>query len=290
MPRFGLNRNKFQLPSRYYLLLLTILCVVLMLLSFFTDILTIPLSAAASYTIIPFQRGLDSAGRALNDRIEDLQQVHKVMALNEQLQEELDELRLLNSSLVQDRYELQKLRELMDIEKEVVDYERTGARVIGKDPGNWFSVFIIDKGKSDGLAVDMNVVAGNGLVGIITEVGFNWATVRSVIDDSSNVSGMVLSTSDTLMVSGDLKLMNEGAIRFSQLDDEDDQVSPGDEVVTSNISDKFLPGITIGYIGSIEKDPNNLTSSGTINPSVDFDHLDNVLVIRELKKGRRDVN
>ena len=86
--------------------------------------------------------------------------------------------------------------------------------MIGKDSGNWFSTFTIDNGSEDGIEVDMNVMAGSGLVGIVVEVGPSWAKVRSIIDDSSNVSGMVLSTSDRCIVSGDLSLMDDGQIRF----------------------------------------------------------------------------
>ena len=78
-----------------------------------------------------------------------------------------------------------------------------------KDSGNWFSTFTIDKGKNDGLDVNMNVIAGSGLVGIITDVGPNYAKVKCIIDDSSNVSGMVSTTEDNLTVSGSIKSMNE---------------------------------------------------------------------------------
>ena len=131
---------------------------------------------------------------------------------------------------------------------------------------------------------DMNVMAGSGLVGIVTNVGPNWAKVRSIIDDTSSLSGMVMSTSDTLIVSGDLELMDDGYIRFSQLIDEDDAVASGDQVVTSTISNKYLPGISIGYITEIEKDANNLTKSGFITPAVDFKRLTTVLVVTELKE------
>ena len=158
--------------------------------------------------------------------------------------------------------------------------------MIGKDAGNWFSSFLIDKGKNDGIDVDMNVMAGGGLVGIVTEAGPNWATVKSIIDDNSNLSGMVLSTSDRLIVTGDLELMNEGYIRFSQLIDNEDAVVQGDLVVTSRISNRYLPGISVGYITQINKDANNLTKSGYITPIVDFKHLDTVLVIKELKQQK----
>ena len=136
----------------------------------------------------------------------------------------------------------------------------------------------------------MNVIADGGLVGIITETGPDWATVRSIIDDSSNVSAMCSSTLDTCLVTGDLTLMDEGKLQFIQLNDKDDAVSVGEKIVTSNISDKFLKGILIGYISDISTDANNLTKSGYLVPVVDFAHLQEVLVIKAVKQTGKDDN
>ena len=76
--------------------------------------------------------------------------------------------------------------------------------------------FTIDKGSADGIKVNCNVLAGSGLVGLVTEVGPHYARVRSIIDNSSNVSAMILSTSDTCIVRGDLKLMDDGRLRFEK--------------------------------------------------------------------------
>ena len=130
----------------------------------------------------------------------------------------------------------------------------------------------------------MNVMAGSGLVGRVVDVGPNWAKVKSIIADDSNVSAMVLSSSDNMVVSGNLKLYASGVIEFGQLVDSADVVVEGDKVVTSNISDKFLPGILIGYINTINQDSNNLTKSGYLTPAVDFEHLEEVLVIMEQKQ------
>ena len=130
----------------------------------------------------------------------------------------------------------------------------------------------------------MNVMAGSGLVGRVVDVGPNWAKVKSIIADDSNVSAMVLSSSDNMVVSGNLKLYASGVIEFGQLVDSADVVVEGDKVVTSNISDKFLPGILIGYINTISQDSNNLTKSGYLTPAVDFEHLEEVLVIMEQKQ------
>ena len=156
--------------------------------------------------------------------------------------------------------------------------------LIAKDSSNWFHTFVINKGAEDGLLTDMNVMAGSGLVGRIVDVGPDWAKVMSIIDDNSNTSGMVLSTSDNLMVRGDLEQYAEGMIRFEMLIDNADRVVEGDKIVTSNVSDKYLPGILIGYIAKVNVDSNNLTKSGLITPAVDFEHLEEVLVITQLKQ------
>ena len=215
--------------------------------------------------------------------MDEINSLKGVQAENEELKKQVQDLTLEKNQLIADRYELQELRELYSLEDRFREYNKIGARVIGKDPGNWFSVFLIDKGKNDGIEKNMNVIAGDGLVGIVTEVGPDYATVRSIIDDASNVSSMVLSTSDTIMVTGDLKLLSSGKIRFSQLSNPDSKAAIGDEIVTSNISSKFLPELTVGYISSIETDPNNLTRSGTLTPAVDFAHLNTVMVIKSLK-------
>ena len=132
----------------------------------------------------------------------------------------------------------------------------------------------------------MNVIADGGLVGIITDVGPNWARVTSIISDEINVMGRVLSTEDNLIVSGDLASVKaNGTISFSQLLDTDDQGRVGHKGVTSAISDKYLPGLVIGYIQEMAADANNMTKSGTILPVVDFSHLNEVLVILDLKEN-----
>lgn len=160
--------------------------------------------------------------------------------------------------------------------------------MIGKDTGNWYSTFLINRGSSDGIAVDMNVIADGGLVGIVTETGAHWATVRSIIDDSSNVSATVTSISQNCMVTGDLQMMDDGKIRFIQLTDKEDQVQEGDKIVTSSVSNKFLKGILIGYISEVSTDANKLTKSGTIIPAVDFNDIQEVLVIKELKQQKTE--
>ena len=212
----------------------------------------------------------------------------KLAAENEDLQKQVDELQAKNTTLSQDQEELDRLRSLYNLDKDYSEYDKVAAQVIGKDTGNWYSTFLINRGSSDGIEVDMNVIADGGLVGIVTETGAHWATVRSIIDDSSNVSATVTSISQNCMVTGDLQMMDDGKIRFIQLTDKEDQVQEGDKIVTSSVSNKFLKGILIGYISEVSTDANKLTKSGTIIPAVDFNDIQEVLVIKELKQQKTD--
>lgn len=278
------RKSKFSLPSKYILLLLTILCVGLMFVTFVTNVTLEPVQAVSGYVIVPVQKGINEIGSWFSDRTDYRRTIRELQEENLELTARINELTIENSELVQDTYELGRLRELYSLDEKYPDYNKVAARVIGKDPGNWFSTFMIDKGTDDGITIDCNVIADGGLVGIVTRVGKDWASIRSIIDDSSNVSAMVLSTSDTCFVKGDLEQMNEGQIQLIDLLDEEDKIQVGEEIVTSNISVKYLEGIPIGYISELSYDSNKLTKSGTITPIADFQHLQEVLVITDKKE------
>lgn len=278
------KREKFHLPSKYLLFILTALCVAMMVLSFTTNFLAVPLNYISSFLIVPFENGLTSVGTYTLEKTQQLQELRSVLKENEQLKEQINELTIENTRLQQEKYELTKLRELYELDAEYEEYSKIGARIISRDASNWYSSFVIDKGSEDGIQVNCNVIAGSGLVGRVVEVGPNHAKVISVISDGVNTSGMILASGDNLIVTGNLATMEEGKIEYSQLMDSKNRVTVGDKVVTSNISDQYLPGLLIGYISSISTDSNNLTKSGYLTPVVDFEHLNEVLVIKELKQ------
>lgn len=274
-------KNQSSLPSKYLLLILAIVCVLLLGIDHFTG--GGPLRFIGNYTIIPMQKGISYVGRWMSDLSDNFETLDEIKKENEELQAKVDDLTIDNTRLRQEQYELDRLRELYKLDANYSDYEKIGAHVIANNGTNWFSDFTIDKGSNDGVKVDCNVLAGSGLVGIVTEVGPDYARVRSIIDDASNVSGMVLSTSDTCMVRGDQKLIADGRIRFEKLKNNDNDIEVGEQIVTSHVSDRFVQGLFIGYISEIEVDSNNLTRSGYITPAVDFSKLQEVLVITTTK-------
>ena len=277
------KKNQTSATNRYLLVGLSLLCILMMVFSSFSEKVSGPFKVLANYTVIPLQQGINQIGGWLGDLSDNFETLQQLRTENEKLQEQVDSLVTENSTLQEERYELERLRELYQLDQNYSDYEKTAAHVIGKDSGNWFSTFTIDKGSEDGIEVDMNVMAGSGLVGIVVEVGPSWAKVRSIIDDSSQVSAMAQQSGDTCIVSGDLRLFKEGRLRLSYME-KDDDVKDGDMIVTSNISGKFLPGILIGYATDITVDyHDNLTKSGYLIPAARFDRLQEVLVITDLK-------
>ncbi|RKM57477.1 rod shape-determining protein MreC [Butyrivibrio sp. CB08] len=275
----------FTLPSKYLLFILTFICIGTIFVTFNTSAFTGPLNSFAGVFVVPFQKGITTVGTFLQDTTDKLSSITQLLDENEKLKEQIDELTIANTNLEQEKYELTELRNLYELGSLYEDYQKTGARIIAKDAGNWYHAFVIDKGSDDGIQIDMNVIADGGLVGRVIDVGPDWAKVQSIIADNASVSGMVLSSSDNLIVSGDLEQYRQGYITFSKLVDDADKVSIGDKIVTSNISDKYLPGILIGYISTIDDDSNNLTKSGKITPAVDFEHMNMVIVLLDLKKN-----
>ena len=277
-------KEKFTLPSKYLLFLLTCICIAIMLLSFNAPAVNAPFNTVAGFLLVPFQNGIAEVGGWISDKSNQLLELKDVLEENQRLKEEVDRLTIENTKFQQERYELNQLRQLLKLDEEYSEYEKVGAQIISRDSSNWFASFTINKGSDDGIKINCNVMAGSGLVGRVTDVGPNYAKVTSIIEDNNNTSGLLLSSGDHLIVTGDLSTMSKGMIAFSKLVDNNNKASVGDKIVTSNISEHYLPGILIGYINNIEMDSNNLTKSGTLTTAVDFEHLEDVLVILELKQ------
>lgn len=270
--------------SKYILAGLSVFCILLIAVTSINSSFLAPLRTGVGYVLVPLQSGVNAVGTGLYNNIRDYSSMKEAQAENARLQERIGELMEENNRLQEEGYELERLRELYLLDKDYLQYEKVAARVIAKDSGNWFQVFRIDKGSKDGIKVNMNVMAGGGLIGIITDVGANYATVRAIIDDSSNVSAMSMRTGDTCNISGNLTLYQEGRLGIDHIRKTDD-IQDGDKIVTSNISDVFLPGILIGYATDITIDSNNVTKSGYIVPVAEFDNLQEVLIITQLKNG-----
>ncbi|MCR5451214.1 MAG: rod shape-determining protein MreC [Lachnospiraceae bacterium] len=282
-----MNRRKgINIPSHFVLLFLAVICIGILFFSYASGSFAGPVSVIADYVFMPLQKGMSAVGDKIYDSAKEGESKKELIAENELLKAQVAELQSRLTNVQLQESELERLRELYKLDQSYSEYETTGAYVVGQGASNWFNTFTIDKGSADGIKKDMNVIAGSGLVGIIVDVGSHYSVVRSLINDNTNVSAMVISSGDNCIVSGNLERMNESnMIDFTGLEDSGDIVEEGDAIVTSNISNKYLKGILIGYISKIQDDSNDLTKSGAITPVVDFKHLKEVLVILGKKEN-----
>jgi len=274
--------DKREIPPKYIYLFLAVICFILLFFSVIFEKKFTALKKVTSTIITPMQAGINEIGTSIYNDVTNRKTKRKLMEENKELSAKLDTYSAQIKEYEQKNYELKRLQELLDLQEKYAKYHTTGARVIATDSTNWFSTFIIDKGKKDGVKVGCNILADGGLAGIVTEVGDDYAKVRSIIDDNSNVSAAISGNETLCTVSGDLKSIGDGYINVGYIN-KAEEIAEHAELVTSHVSDKFLPGILIGYITEIELDANNLTKSAKCIPVVDFRNLQEVLVVLDLK-------
>ena len=276
------RRRRFNVPARIMLIICTIICLALIIVSFKYQEQMNPVKTSVGNIIKPMQSGINSIGSSIYSVFDMFKSKKDLLDENAELKKELSDVKNENLSLIEDRNELSSLRELYKLDQGYRQYNKVAARVVSRDDNNWYNMFTIDKGSDDGIQKNMNVIAGNGLVGIVTEVGKSYSKVRSIIDDNSYVNGMFARTSDTCDIKGNLATISDGYIEAERISI-DAEIEEGYEIVTSYVSDRYLEGILIGYVSDITPDPNNMTMTAKVTPVVDFNRLNTVLVITQIK-------
>ncbi len=282
------RKKKVTIPPKFWLVVCSILCVALIVLSFKYQDEFAPYKTSVGNVFLPMQKGINRIGTFFSSKIKLVTTMQRLIDENEGLKGQIDALSHENKVLQQERNELDDLRELYKLNDKYSNYEMVAARVYDRDALNWRYRFKIDKGLDDGLQKDMNVIAPDGLVGVIIEVANTYSVVRPIIDDDSEVSAMFTKTSDNCVVAGNLEMAGDGLIQVLNID-KDAAVEDGYEVVTSHISKKFLPGILIGYVSDIALDASGMVKTAKLAPVVDVDKLKNVLVITQLKETEVEV-
>lgn len=279
--------NFFKKPQ-VILVLLTLICAGTIWLSSMNQSVSAPLRTVAGIFVVPLQRGMNQIGTWFAEKNQERMSLDDVLSQKEQLQEQVAKLQAEQAQHANDNDEISRLRQLFNLKETYNTYPTVGATVIMKNSGNnWYRKFMIDKGTNDGLDVDMNVIATAGLVGIITDIGPNYAIVTSIIDEESKVSGMLRKTLDTCIVAGDMSAIQDGKLRLEYMSNNFNS-DVDNTVVTSNVSEKFLPGIVIGKAVDVTLEDNKVTKTGYLVPAVDFEHLKDVLVITTKKQTLSD--
>ena len=275
--------RKKDINPKYLLLALSIISLIFLFISaFFADFMQ-PVKEYTGKIITPMQDGVNSIGEWVTDRFEVFGDVKDLRAENEELKAQIESYKKDITMYQQELSELQELRDLYELDSQYPEYNMTAARVFSTNTTGWFSEFYLDKGLNDGISEGCNVLCGGGLAGIVTEVYSDYAKVRAVIDDRSNISAAITPSNSICTVEGSLNNMESGYLLVTDID-KDAAISVGDKVITSHISDRYMYGITIGYVSEITDDSNNLTKTAKLIPAVDFSNIHDVLVITDKKQ------
>jgi rod shape-determining protein MreC len=201
---------------------------------------------------------------------------------NERLVAENTALKLQNRDVASYMEENERLLALIGLKESITDYTTVAARVISYSGNNWYEQIEINKGAINGLNPGNAVITPEGIVGKIVETGPNYSIVTTILDPDSDIGIRVARTGGSGIVEGDGELVKDGNCKLSFLD-RDTPLIVGDIVRTSGTGGVYPPGLAVGSVMNVSADSMGNLKSALISPSVDFDKLNEVLVINGIK-------
>lgn len=180
--------------------------------------------------------------------------------------------------------ENEQLKTLLGLSEEHEDYKYVSAYIISWNSSNYKLEFTIAKGETAGLAAGMCAVTGNGqVVGLITEVGANWATVTTILDSSLEISASVASSGYTGVVQGTYLADGTSVLRMNYLPTEA-VLKNNDQVVTTG-STLYPRGLLLGYLTDVGLDETGVAKYATLEPSCQIGQLEQIFIITEYENG-----
>jgi rod shape-determining protein MreC len=264
--------------------LVPILLIVIALIGFVlhrTGLLT-PVEGLLIRATMPLQKGMSLITTQFGELSQTARDLRDLRQRNEELEAQNANLLLENVRLKEIETEAVLLRDLLNFAQTHPSFEIQGARVVGRvlsqEPSNLQRYITLDVGKEVGITRNMPVVTDRGLVGRISEVGDGWSRVLLIVDETSLVNALTQST----RASGAVRGQADGTLLMRYIP-QADTVSVGDTVFTSGLGGNFPRQILIGQITQVDRKDYELHQTAIVQPTVDFDHLEMVLVITEFE-------
>ena len=199
---------------------------------------------------------------------------------NNRLRDELSSLkeRLSNAE------EIEKMNEwlygYLELKREREDFKYVDCKVTGSESGNYMTVFILDRGSTSGIKKDMCAVTEYGVVGYVKEVGATWCKVVTLLESKTAIGAYIQRTDEIGVVEGDFNLASSGLCKMLYISSESD-VKPGDRILTSGYGSVYPRDLLIGYVESVEADPNMQTLVAYIRPSEELKDIKKLMIITD---------
>lgn len=238
--------------------------------------------------LTPIGKISNSIGKNISDFFGGLGNIGNLKAENEKLREKIIQLENENRKQLDVIGKTDYLRDEYNLLNKT-NFNLIEAQIVGKEPGNWFDRFTIDKGSKDGIKKGDTVIQGieieqtkisEGLIGRVVDVGDNWAKVITIVDELSSVSFKVLRTQDGGVISGsvDSKVSVDSKISGYLFDDKADIIK-GDKLYTSGLGGAFVSNLYIGEVNDVIDDDYDMLKMIKVNPAINFKKLYKVYII-----------
>ena len=269
-------RHFFTSKIRWILILAVLLAVGLTVVSSLTDT-NLPGTIVQSI-LTPIRAGAEALTRQAEQYYSYIFHYESLVAENEALKEKIAELEDDSRMAASLNRENDRLRALLELTKAHEDYELVDAYIIGRSSTDWSSSFTLNRGTSSGIAKDMVVITANGaVVGLITEVGPNYAVFKSVLDSSLEISATMASSGYSGMVTGGYSSGHGGLLRMDYLPSSA-VIRNKDQVVTTG-STLYPRDLILGYVVDADYDETGVSKFAMLEPAADVDNLEQVFVL-----------
>lgn len=268
-------------PDRFTITVLSIAAAIAVLLSVLTYFSTnsSALPDLAGVIASPFRSLAASVTETVDQWKAYLTEFDALKEENARLKLELAEKEAVIRQAERDREENARLRELADLRQQRRDLHFESARILVQDVSNWSSLLTINKGTSQDVQAGNCVITEEGyLIGVVTEAGLNWATVRTIVDSESSIGATVFRSGANALAQGDFSLMGENRLSLAYLGTDPDLAS-GDLVVTSGLGDYYPAQLVIGYVEEVRSSDDGLDQLAVVRPAADLEDLTQVFVI-----------
>ena len=235
-------------------------------------------SQAVSLVLSPFQQATAWVANEIHYATSAVWEVATLYEQNKMLRNEVEQLRGINLQANEALAENERLRKMIGYQQAARQFDLVAARVIGRESDTWSRMIVIDRGTMNGIANDMPVVTPQGLVGRVVEAGLNSSKVQLILDPRSSVGTIVQRAQSrvTGIVQGDMD--NPTMPQMVNIPKNADVVE-GDVIVTSGFGGVYPKGIIVGLVSSLKNDDGGLLKIGVLEAAVDFQKLEDVLVI-----------
>ena len=270
-------KNKFFYVMTVLALTLTIVPSV-----FYSLGLTFLFRDAVCVLLTPMQKVFNYATEAVDGFAAYFYKFDELIEENNALRERIAELEQQNYDAAQLEERSAWMSNFLELKNQHTDFKMLSASVTGRESGNYSKILTIDVGSGAGVTMNMPVITSEGIVGRITELGYNWAKVTTIVESQSSVGAYIERTEDAGICEGEFALSSDGLCRLSYLPAEA-EVRVGDRVLSTGYGSVYPRGLVIGYVETVGINELTRSPDVTVKCAVDFSELTKVMIITDFE-------